>query len=108
MSETSHALFLRHRARRGKRAALIRVWDEHMPAAIEAHDGHEAYLMCASHADPDVLVVYQQYRDAAAAQAFLANPAYLAYLEAARRLLKGVPEVEAVDPLWSKAVGPSR
>jgi quinol monooxygenase YgiN len=108
MSESSHALFLRHRARKGKRAQLMRVWREHMPAALEAHDGHEAYLICSSHTDPEVLVVYQQYRDAAAAQAFLANPAYLAYLEASRRLLKGAPEVEPVDPLWSKAVGPTR
>lgn len=108
MSEPSHALFLRHRARKGKRGALIRVWNEHMPAAIEAYDGHEAYMICSSHVDPEVLVVYQQYRDAAAAQAFLANPAYLAYLEASRHLLKGVPEVEPVEPLWSKAVGPTR
>lgn len=108
MSESSHALILRHRVRRGKRDALIKVWNEHMPAAIEANEGHEAYVFSTSYADPRVLVVYQQYRDAAAAQAFLGDPAYLAYLEASRHLLAGPPEVEAVQPLWSKAVGPTR
>lgn len=106
-AEIPHALFLRHRARRGKRDQLIEVWRRHMPAAVGGNDGHEAYVYCASHADPDVLVVFQQYRDAAAAQAFLGDPAYLAYLEESKDLLAGPPEVEAVEPLWSKAVGPT-
>src|SRR5699024_9530211 len=97
--DAPHALFLRHPVKPGKRDELVEVWRRHMPEAIEANDGHEAYVYCASHADRDVLVVYQQYRDAAAAQAFL---------EDARDLLAGPPEVEAVEPLWSKAVGPTR
>ena len=32
-----------------------------MPAAVEANPGHEAYVYTASAADPDVLVVFQQY-----------------------------------------------
>lgn len=106
--DAPHALFLRHPVKPGRRDELVEVWRRHMPEAIEANDGHEAYVYCASHADRDVLVVYQQYRDAAAAQAFLGDPAYLAYLEESRDLLAGPPEVEAVEPLWSKAVGPTR
>ncbi|MBB1039112.1 antibiotic biosynthesis monooxygenase, partial [Dietzia natronolimnaea] len=45
---------------------------------------------------------------AAAAQEFLGNPAYLAYLEESGDLLTGPPEVEAVEPLWSKVAGPTR
>lgn len=107
-TDAPHALFLRHRVKRGKREKLVEVWRRHMPGAVDGNDGHEAYVFCASHADPDVLVVFQQYRDAAAAQAFLGDPAYLAYLEESRNLLAGPPEVEAVEPLWSKAVGPTR
>ena len=101
-----HALILRHRARRGRRDELVEMWRRHMPGAVDGNDGHEAYVLCASHADPDVLVVYQQYRDAAAAQAFLGDPSYLAYLADSRQLIAGPPEVEPVEPLWSKAVGP--
>lgn len=101
-----HALVLRHRAKPGRRDELVAVWRRHMPEAVQANDGHQAYVYCASHADPDVLLVFQQYRDAAAAQEFLGNPAYLAYLEESGDLLTGPPEVEAVEPLWSKAVGP--
>lgn len=103
-----HALVLRHRAKPGRRDELVEVWRRHMPEAVQANDGHRAYMFCASHADPDVLLVFQQYRDAAAAQAFLGNPAYLAYLEESGDLLTGPPEVEAVEPLWSKAAGPTR
>lgn len=103
-----HALILRHRARPVRRDELVEVWRRHMPDAVQANDGHRAYVICASHADPDVLVVFQHFRDAAAAQEFLGNPAYLAYLEEAGDLLSGPPEVEAVEPLWSKAGGPTR
>lgn len=105
---SGHALVLRHRAKPGRRDELVEVWRRHMPQAVEGNDGHRAYVLCASHADPDVLLVFQHYRDAAAAQEFLGNPAYLAYLEASGRLLAGPPEVEAVEPLWSKADGPDR
>ena len=110
MSSTApaHALVLRHRARPGRRDQLVDVWRRHMPEAVQNNDGHRAYVLYASHADPDVLVVFQHYRDAAAAQEFLGNPAYLAYLEESRDLLSGPPEVEAVEPLWSKVPGGGR
>lgn len=77
-----------------------------MPEAVQANDGHRAYVLFASHADPDILIVFQEYCDAAAAQDFLGNPDYLRYLEESSGLLSGPPEVEAVEPLWSKAGGP--
>lgn len=98
----AHALVLRHRAKPGRREDLIEAWRRHMPEAVQANDGHRAYVLCASYVDPDVMVVFQHYRDAAAAQEFLGNPAYLRYLEEAGDLLSGPPEVEAVEPLWSK------
>ena len=100
----AHALVLRHRAKPGRREDLIEAWRRHMPEAVQANDGHRAYVLCASYVDPDVMVVFQHYRDAAAAQEFLGNPAYLRYLEESGDLLGGPPEVEAVEPLWSKTV----
>lgn len=102
----AHALVLRHRAKPGRREKLVEVWLRNMPEAVQANDGHRAYVLCASHADPDELLIFQEYRDAAAAQEFLGNPHYLRYLEESSGLLSGPPEVEAVEPLWSKAVGP--
>ncbi len=65
-------------------------------------------MFCASHADPDALVVFQHFPDAAAAQEFRGDPAYPACLEESGELLSGPPEVEAVEPLWSEAGGPTR
>lgn len=102
----SHALFLRHRALPGRRDELMTVWQRHMPAAIEANADHEAYVYTTVDDDPDALAVFQQYRDAAAAAAFLHDPRYLQYLAESKHLLAGPPEVSACTPLWSKAVGP--
>lgn len=101
----AHALVLRHRAVPGRRDQLVEVWHRNMPEAVRENDGHVAYVLCASYADPDELLIFQHYRDAAAAQQFLGNPAYLRYLEESRELLAGPPEVEPVEPLWSKESG---
>lgn len=103
----AHALVLRHRAKPGRRDELVEVWRRHMPEAVQGHDGHLAYVLCASEVDPDVMVVFQHYRDAAAAQEFLGNAAYLRYLAESSPLLSGPPVVEAVEPLWSKVVPPA-
>ncbi len=102
----AHALVLRHKAVPGRRDQLIEVWHRNMPEAVRENAGHVAYVLCSSYSDPDEVLIFQHYRDAAAAQEFLGNPAYLRYLEESRDLLAGPPEVEPVEPLWSKGLGP--
>lgn len=97
----STALFLTHTAQPGRRDEVERAWCAHMPAAIEANDGHEAYFYCYAE-DPDVIVVYQQYADDDAAQSFLGNPAYLAYLTEVEGLLAGPPQLTRATPRWTK------
>ncbi len=77
-----------------------------MPAAIEANTDHEAYVYTTVDDDPDSLAVFQQYRDAAAAAAFLRDPGYLQYLAESEHLLAGPPEILTCTPQWSKSVGP--
>lgn len=105
---SAHALVLRHRAVPGRRDQLIEAWRRNMPEAVQGNDGHVAYVLCASYSDPDEVLIFQHYRDAAAAQEFLGNPSYLRYLEESRELLSGPPEVEPVEPLWSKREGAGR
>lgn len=97
----STALFLMHKTKPGSRDEVEQVWRKHMPAAIEANEGHERYFYCYSE-DPDQIVVYQQYVDADAAAAFLQNPAYVAYLAEVESLLEGPPQVIRAIPRWSK------
>lgn len=97
----SAALFLTHRTQPGRRDDVERVWRAHMPAAIEANDGHEAYFYCYAD-DPDTIVVFQQYADDAAAQGFLSHPAYLAYLTEVEPLLAGPSQLTRAITRWSK------
>ena len=102
----SHSLFLRHRTLPGRRDEVVAAWQRFMPAAISLNDDHEAYDYTTVDDDPDALLVFQQYRDADAAAAFLQNPEYLKYLEASEHLLAGPPEIVATTPVWSKPVQP--
>lgn len=78
------------------------VWERHLRPAIEANPAHEAYAYCDDDADPDTIRVYQRYVDAAAARAFLATPAYAAYVAEVTPLLAGPPEVFRCTPTWVK------
>lgn len=98
----STTVFLTHRTKPGRRDDVERVWRRHMPEAIAANDGHEHYRYCFSDDDPDVIVVFQQYVDAEAAAAFLATPAYRAYLAEVEPLLSGPPELVRATPRWQK------
>lgn len=53
--------------------------------------------------DPDVIRAFQQYTDADAATAFLATPAYAAYVHAVEHLLVGPPAVIRTTVVWTKA-----
>ena len=52
--------------------------------------------------DPDVIVAYQRYRDAEAAEAFLRTEAYASYTAEVEPLLAGPPVVTVLRTLWAK------
>lgn len=106
-SMPTHALFLTHTTLDGRRDEVHAVWSKHMAPAISANPDHLAYFYCYDLGDPNVIRVFQQYRSADAATAFLRSDAYAAYLGAVEPLLTGPPEVHAAEPTWTKAGGTS-
>ena len=96
-----HALFLKHHAKPDRRDDLESVWQRHMKPAIDANDGHIAYIYSFG-AEPDVVGAFQIYRSKGEADAFLQSAAYLAYLEDSRPLLAHDPEVTVLEPRWIK------
>jgi quinol monooxygenase YgiN len=96
------ALFIRHRAVAGRRDDLHGVWLRHLQPAISANPGHDAYFYCFDDEDPDVVVVYQQYRDADAAAAFLATTAYRDYFDESAPLLAEAPVLTRATPRWQR------
>jgi quinol monooxygenase YgiN len=99
------ALFIRHATLPGKRDAVEQVWRKHMMPAITANEGHVAYFYCFG-TEPDTICAFQQYRDEAAAAAFLKTPAYAAYIEEVTPLLTGEPAVSMLDIRWTKQPEP--
>ena len=98
-----YALFLTHRSKPGRRDELEAVWRQHMMPAIDANDGHLAYIYSFG-PDPDTVGAFQLYRSKEDADAFVQSPAYLAYLEEARPLLAHDPDVTILEPRWVKGV----
>ena len=96
-----HALFLKHRAKPGRRDELETIWQRHMKPAIDANDGHVVYIYSFG-AEPDVVGAFQIYCSKPEADTFLQSPAYLAYLEDSRPLLAQEPEVTVLEPRWIK------
>ncbi len=100
------AVFITHRALPGQRDAVAQVWQEHLRPAIDANPGHVAYFYCFDDADPDVIRVFQHYRDGASARAFLVGDWYESYLEAVEPFLTGEPEVHLATSQWVKGHNP--
>jgi quinol monooxygenase YgiN len=103
MSRT--ALFVRHKAKPGKRDEVRRVWEKHLRPRIAENAPHEAYFYCFDNTDPDVICVFQLYSDSAGAQQFVKQPWYPAY-EAEVTPLVAESEFRSATPLWIKGSAP--
>ena len=96
-------LFIVHRTRPGRREDVRRVWETHMLPAIADNPGHVCYVYTFDAVEPDVIRVFQEYASSESSAAFLAGPAYAAYLVAVEPLLVDEPELHPVDVQWRKA-----
>lgn len=99
---TAVAIIVNHRTKPGQREAAMAVWMAHMPEAVSAHPGHLAYFYTADCDDPDVIRAFQLYESQEAADAFLADPIYRAYVVAAEPYLAGPPIVTRSVLAWHK------
>ncbi len=99
----STALFVRHRAKRGQREEVLRVWEKHVKPRAAANPDHLAYYFCFDDADPDVICVFQLYRSAEAMAAFLAGDWYPVYLAEIAVVVAEAPQVMPASLIWRKA-----
>jgi quinol monooxygenase YgiN len=98
----SIGVIIEHHVKPGSRDSVRAVWERFLRPAITANAAHEAYAYMYDVDDPDVIRAVQQYSDADAAAAFLATPAYAAYVAAVEHLLAGAPVVTRTDIIWTK------
>ena len=97
-----YAVMVRHRVLPGRRDEVWEVWRRWMGPAVAENPGHLAYFYHFDEQDPDVIVAYQRYRDAEAAEAFLRTEAYASYTAEVEPLLAGPPVVTVLRTLWAK------
>lgn len=102
---TAHAVFITHRTQAGKRPAAERVWKQIMQPAIDANDGHLAYVYTLPADEPDVIRAFQLYRTAEHAEAFLRTAEYIEYSAAISAYLDGPPHVASSPAAWVKGGG---
>jgi quinol monooxygenase YgiN len=98
-----HALLLKHKTLPGKREEVEAIWRQHMISAVDSNADHLVYVYSFGQHD-DEIWAFQVYRSKEAASEFLADPAYLKYLDASRSLLAGEPHIEVLDPRWIKGI----
>jgi quinol monooxygenase YgiN len=96
------ALFIKHKAKPGKREEVRKVWEKHLRPRIGENEAHEAYFYCYDDNDPDMICVFQLYADETGPQAFVAQPWYPAYEAEVGPLLTGESEFRTATPFWIK------
>ena len=99
---TKSALFIRHKALPGKRDEVRRVWERHLRPQIGENAAHEAYFYCYDDNDPDMICVFQLYRDHTGPEEFVKQPWYPAYEAEVTPLLTGESEFRSATPFWIK------
>ena len=97
------ALFIRHQAQPGRRDDVLRVWEKHVKPRVESNPAHEAYFFCYDNSDPDVICVFQLYRDSASMQGFLSGAWYAGYLSDVSRFIAAQPQITPAALVWAKA-----
>ena len=96
------ALYIRHRAKAGKRDEVRRIWEKYARAYIERAEGQLVYVYGFDDNDPDVIVAFQLMTDGRGADEFVKQPWYRDYEGETAALLDGPSEFRTITPQWIK------
>lgn len=96
------ALFIKSKAKPGKRDALRTLWETHLRDSAAANPALEAYYYCYDNDDPDVVHLFEVYGDATAQAADAGGDVFKNFMVEAGPLLDGFPEVYQTTPMWIK------
>lgn len=96
------ALFIRHKAKPGRRNDVQRIWEKHVKPRVEANPAHEVYYFCYDDNDPDVVCVFQLYSDGNAMKAFMQGDWYPNYLKEISQVVAAEPQIMPATTIWAK------
>jgi quinol monooxygenase YgiN len=92
------------RTKPGRREDLLRLFEGHLAPRAEANDSQVLVVWAADYADDDKFVLFEIYRDRAAAEANGRADWFGRYMAEAGPLLADPPIVISATPRWSKGV----
>ena len=95
------ALIVKTRVKPGARDQVRDLYLEHLAPRAEANRAQEVVVLCFDGRDPDVLYLFEVYRDQEALQQAAQAPWFAAYMGKAGPLLDGEPEVTMATPVWA-------
>jgi quinol monooxygenase YgiN len=96
------ALYIRHKAKPGKREDVRRIWEKYARAYLEAAGRQLVYVYGFDDNDPDAIVAYQLMTDAGGADEFVQQPWYRDYDRETKALLAEQSEFRTITPQWIK------
>lgn len=84
------------------RDEVCRIWEKHVKPHAAANPDHLSYYFCHDEADPDVVSIFELYRDREALGAFLGEAWYPAYLVELSTVVAEPPQVIPANLMWQK------
>jgi quinol monooxygenase YgiN len=99
------ALIIRTRTQPGARDQVRDLYLKHLAPRAETNQAQEAVVLCFDGQDPDVLYLFEVYRDPDALQQAAQAPWFADYMGEVGPLLAGEPEVTMASPVWATGVG---
>ena len=96
------ALFVKVKARPGKRDDIWQLWQKHVKPHVEEADGIEINCYCYDANDKDIIWFFELFKDRADFDAANQSGWYAEYLKEVKPHLAAPSEVIFADPIWAK------
>ncbi len=97
-------LFVKVKARPGKRDQVWQLWQKHVKPHVEKAPGIEINCYCYDADDDDAICFFELFEDRTDFDAASQSDWYAEYLKAVKPLLAGPSEVIFADPIWAKGL----
>lgn len=98
------ALFIKTKAKPGKRDEVRSLWEVHLKPRAESNDAQEVYFYCYDDNDTDTLYIFEYYTDREVFEANAQEGWFAEYMKEVGPLLAEPPEVGITTPIWIKRV----
>lgn len=98
---TKSAVFVRHKAKPGKRDEVRGIWEKYARSYVDGSSGTLSYYYCYDDNDPDAIIAFQ-VADQASGKEFVKQPWFADYQRETAGLLAGPSEMYTSTPQWVK------